>query len=338
MTTSARFRFSARRRRALFTLAATGCGPMLAGLAGATEVATGGWPARPLRLLCPLGAGTSADGVARLVARGLGDALGQAVIVENRPGAATNIASELAARAPADGYTLLFGTSSLAILPATAGARAIDAVEAFAPVSILTTQPVMIAAHPSFKGSNFADIVRMAKEQPETIAFSTSGIGGVGHLTAAWAMNRANIKLVHIPYTATRALTDVLSGQVPLAFSFPGTVLPLIRAGQMKGIAVTGLKRLDAAPEIPTLDESGLPGFDVSNWMGILTPAGTPADIVARLHRELVQVMATPEVQSRLRGLAFDIVAGTPAEFAQTLRQETSRWKSVVAAAGLRFE
>jgi tripartite-type tricarboxylate transporter receptor subunit TctC len=123
-------------------------------------------------------------------------------------------------------HTLLFGTSSLAILPATTGARAVDAEQAFAPVSILTTQPLLIAAHPSFKGSNFADVVRMAKEQPDTIAFSTSGIGGAGHLAAAWAMTRANIKLVHVPYTATRALVDLLSGEVPLAFSLPGTVLP----------------------------------------------------------------------------------------------------------------
>jgi tripartite-type tricarboxylate transporter receptor subunit TctC len=308
----------------------------LAALAQSPQAAA--WPQRAIRMIAPLGPGTSVDTVARLAARGLGDALGQSVIVENRPGGSGNIASELVAKAPPDGHTLLCGNSALTILPATTPARAIDPLTAFAPVALLVTQPLVLVAHPAFKGTTFADVVRMAKERPGEIAFSTSGVGGNAHLTAVWVMARAQIRLLHVPYTANRALTDVLSGEIPLAFSFSGTVLPMIRAGQLKAIAVTSAKRIDAAPDIATFSESGLPGFEVANWQGVLAPAGTPPEIVGRLSRELLRVFAAAELRERLEGLGFDTIAGDSAEFAALIRAESVRWKKVVAESGLRFE
>lgn len=330
--------FSMGRRRALAALAIAGCGPWQAGAAQATEKPAGAWPAHPIRLVCPFGAGTSPDTLARLMARGLSEVLGENVVVETRVGASGNIASDIVARAPPDGYTLLLGTTTLSILPATIGARAVDPEQALAPVSLLVTQPLIIAAHPSFPGTTFADIVRMAKERPDTIAYSTSGIGGGGHLAAEWASSRTGIRLVHVPYTASRALIDVQSGMVPLAFSYPGTVVPLLRSGQLKGIAVTSLKRLDVASDVPTMAESGLPGFEVMNWQGILAPPGVPPDIMDRLHSALVRVLAAPDVRERLRSLGVEPVGSTPGQFAQTIRQDTQRWKDVVAKAGLRFE
>ena len=300
--------------------------------------AQAGYPNRPIRLIVPLGAGTSVDTAARLAARGLSDALGQNVIVENRPGGAANIASELVAKAPADGYTLLYATAGITILPATIGTRAVDPEQAFVPIALTVTQPLVLAAHPSFKGSTFGDVVRMAKERPGTIAFSTSGVGGNAHLAAELVMARAQIRLLHVPYTANRALTDVLTGEVPLAMSFSGTVVPLIRMGQLKGIAVTSAKRIDAAPDIPTFAESGLPGLDVMSWQGIVAPAGTPADIVERLARETARVFTADDVRGRLRGIGFEPVAGGTAQFASLIRTEIERWKRVVAEGGLRFD
>ena len=206
------------------------------------------------------------------------------------------------------------------------------------PVAILGTQPLIIAAHPSFPGSTFADIVRMARAAPDTLAYSTSGIGGGGHLTAAWASSRAGIRLVHVPYLPSRALADVLSGEVPLAFSYPGTVLPLIRNGQLKGIAVTSLARLPAAPAIPTLAESGLAGFEVTDWQGLLAPAGTPAGVVHRLHQAVQTVLAAPALQERLQSLGYGRSELTPEQFAAMIRHDVARWKRVVADAGLHFD
>jgi tripartite-type tricarboxylate transporter receptor subunit TctC len=217
------------------------------------------------------------------------------------------------------------------------GARAVDPERALAPVTVLVTQPLMLVAHPSFPGSTFGDVIRMARERPETIAFSTSGIGGTAHLAGEWMMARAGIRLLHVPYAANRALTDVLSGEVPLAISFAGTVLPMVRMGQLKAIAVLSAERIAVAPEVPTLAEAGVPGIDVSLWQGLLAPSGTPSAIVQRIARDAAAFLATPDVRERLRAIGVDPAARGPDAMGAQIRQETARWKKVVADAGLTF-
>ena len=249
------------------------------------RVAAGGWQAQRWRprprpatgrrarsgWSCPLGPGTSVDTLARLVARALSDALGQSVLVENRAGASGNIAAETVARAPPDGHTLLLGTASLAILPVTLGARAVDPEQALLPVSILVTQALIIAAHPSFPGSTFADIVRMAKEKPDTIAFSTSGVGGGPHLAAAWAMTRAGIRLVHIPYTANRALIDVLSGEIPARLFVPGNGAAddtFGTAQRHRGDQREAARRGAGDPDAGRIGSSGIRGDELARDLG----------------------------------------------------------------------
>jgi len=296
------------------------------------------WPTRPIRLVASVSPGTSLDALARLTATHLSAALGQNVVVENRAGASGNIASEVVARSAPDGYTLLFTSNSIATLPAFLGPRAVDPLVALAPVSIVAAQPMMIVAHPSFAGSSFGDVIRVAKNSPGALPYATSGVGSLAHLTAVWAQARAGIAMLHVPYSGSQSFKDVLTGEVPFAFTFFGTALPLVRNGQLKAIAVTSRNRSGVAPEIPSLHESGLPDFESLNWQGLLAPAGTPPQVVARLHAELVRMGKDANFDMRLRGMGFTPVFNTPAQFGDEIRQETQRWAAIVKAADLRLE
>lgn len=324
---------------------ATGILLAAAGLTAATGIAraaesdaAAAWPARPIRLIASVSAGTSLDTLARLTATRLAAALGQNVVVENRAGASGNIASEAVARAAPDGHTLLFTSNSIATLPAFMGARAVDPVAALAPVSIVASQPMMIVAHPGFPGVGFAAMAGAAKGKPGVVPYATSGVGSLAHLTAVWALSRAGIDMLHVPYSAAQSFKDVLTGQVPFAFTFFGTALPLVRSGQLKAIAVTSRERAAVAPEIASLHESGLPDFESLNWQGVLAPAGTPPQVVARLHAELARMGNDADFEARLRAMGFTPVFNTPAEFADEIRRETARWAGIVKAAGLKIE
>jgi len=296
------------------------------------------WPTRPIRLVASISAGTSLDTLARLTADYLSTALGQRVFVENHAGASGNIASELVARAAPDGYTLLFTSNVITTVPTLLRSGAVDPVVALAPVSIVASQPMMIVAHPSFAGTGFGEVVRMAKAAPGEIAYATSGVGSLAHLTGLWAQSRAGITMLHVPYSASQSFRDVLSGEVPLGFTLFVTALPLVRNGQLKPIAITSGERSPIAPEIPTLSESGLPGFTALNWQGLLAPAGTPSPVIARLHAELVRMGSDAGVDARLRNLGYTPMYTTPAQFAEEIRQETRRWASIVKAADLRVD
>ena len=296
------------------------------------------WPSKPIRLIASLAPGTSLDTLARITAARLSVTLGQSVVVENRAGVSGNLASEAVGRSAPDGYTLLFASNSITTLPAFLGPRAVDPLVALSPVGIVATQPMIIVAHPSFAGSTFADVVRAAKDKPGALAYATSGVGSLAHLTAVWALSRAEIGMLHVPYAGSQSFKDVLTGEVPFAFTFMGTALPLVRSGQLKAIAVTSRGRSSVVPDVPSLHESGLPEFESMNWIGLFAPAGTPSPIVARLRAELAQMASDPEIVSRLRAMGFTPVSASPIPFAEEIRRETRRWGEIVKAADLRIE
>ena len=237
-----------------------------------------------------------------------------------------------------DGYTLLFSSNTLATMAALHGPRAVDPLTALFPVGMIAAQPLLIVAHPSFAGSGFADVVRAAKNAPGALPYSTSGIGTLAHLTALWAQSRAGISMLHIPYSGSQSFKDVMTGEIPIGFTFLASALPQVRSGQLKAIAVTSRARSSIAPEIASLHESGLTDFESLNWMGVLAPAGTPPEVIARLSAEIVRMLGDPEVDSQLRANGYTPMNGTPAQFADVLRQETVRWAAIVKAADLRTE
>ena len=297
------------------------------------------YPARPIRLIVPFNAGGGIDALARQVGAKLSEALGQAVVVENLPGAGGNRASDLVARAAPDGYTLLVGANSLTINPALPGSHAPDPVRAFAPVSKLVTIPVAVAVTPSFEARSLQELLALARKTPRKLAFANQGIGTTSHIAAALLAQRAGVEFLHVPYSGTgRVARDVISGEIPILFSATGVVAPLVRGGQLRALAVTGSQRSSALPEVPTVAESGLPGFEVSSWYGVLAPAGTPAEIVGRLHAELVRILALPEVSERLPRQGMHPVGNTPAQFAAEISADVERWARVVREARIGAE
>lgn len=325
------------RRRLLAALAGTAAfalcrGPARASVADEDAAA---WPSRTVRVIASVAAGSSLDALARLTAAHLETGLGQDFVVENRAGAAGNIAAEAVARASPDGYTLLFTSNSITTLPALMGSRAVDPLVALTPVSIVASQPLVIVAHPSFDGENLDDLIRDARSAPLPLPYATSGVGSLAHLTALWLLSLAGVEMLHVPYSGSVSFRDVLNGQVPFAFTFVGSALAPIRDGRLKGLAVTSARRVDVLPSVPAASESGLPGFESINWQGLFAPARTPDPIVRRLHEALVRIGRDAAFDAKLRSTGFTPVISAPDDFAQTIREETQRWAKVVASAGL---
>ena len=296
------------------------------------------WPARPIHLVVPFAAGTFVDVISRIVGSKLADAVGQPVVIDNRPGASGNIASELVAKAPPDGYTLLNGGVFVTMLPAIYGAKAVDPA-AFVPITRMTNAPMVVVVHPSLSVSTLADLAALARSKPGRIAYATSGVGTTPHLAAALWSQRAGVELLHVPYANTNAaLKDVLSGEVPVLFTFLGTIEGFLRSGQLKALAVTSAKRDPGWAEIPTVAEQGYPGFDVATWSGLLAPAGTPSEIVDRLYREVARILQQSEVREKILAMGNEPVGNTPEQFAAEIRADVPRWKEVASKAGIRAE
>lgn len=296
------------------------------------------WPTRTIHIVVPFAAGTFVDVISRVVGSKLADAVGQPVVVDNRPGASGNIASELVANSPPDGYTLLNGGVFVTMLPAIYGDKAVNPA-AFAPITRMTNAPMVIVAHPSLGVNSLADLVLRAKREPTHIPYATSGVGTTPHLAAAMWSQRAGVELLHIPYANTNAaLKDVLSGEVPVMFTFLGTVEAFLRSQQLKGLAVTSAKRDVHWPDIPTVAEQGYPGFDVATWSGLLAPAGTPPEVIDRIYRELARILQQSEVREKILALGNEPVGNTPEQFAAEIRADVPRWKEVAAKAGIRAE
>jgi len=327
------FTVRASRRRILGLIAIAAPGWCFRRLAVANTAA---YPTRPLRVVVPNAAGGSSDLLVRLVGARLGDALGQPVIIDLRPGAAGKVALDHVAKSPPDGYTLfLANNGTTAILPTVDGTGA-PGQASFAPVSRLTSLPIVIAATPSLGVTTLPELIERAKRVPGLLPYASGGIGSTSHLAAALLSHRADVKFIQVPYSGTAfAVKDVLSGEVPVIFTHLGTVAPYLRGGQLRALAVTGRRRAAAFPDIPTVAEAGFPDFDVTTWHGVLVPAGTSGEIVQRLHGELVRIVTNAEVRERLENMGMESVGNTPAQFAADIRADREHWATVIQDAGL---
>jgi tripartite-type tricarboxylate transporter receptor subunit TctC len=275
----------------------------------------------------PSTVGGTSDGIARLLESRLAEALGQPVVIEARPGAAGRIAVERVASAAPDGYTLLLANNGAnAIVPARREAEGQDVAQSFSPVSLLARLPIVIVVTPALAADNLKGLVALARREPGRLSYASSGGGSTSHLAAALLFQRADIRLVHVPYSGTSAaVKDVLSGEVPVLFSHLGTVATLVRAGQLRALAVTGDHRMVDFPDLPTVAESGYRGFDITTWHGIVAPANTPREIVLRLNVELVRVVALAEVRRQLAAMGMEPVGSTPEQFAAAINADVMR-------------
>jgi tripartite-type tricarboxylate transporter receptor subunit TctC len=297
------------------------------------------WPAKPIRLVVPFAPGGSSEIIARSLAAQLSTSLGQQVYVDNKPGGAGNVAMEEVKRAPADGYTMILGhVGVLAVNPALFGRTLpYDPVKDFIPVSLVATVPNVIAVNPDLPVTTLADLVRKAKAEPGKLNYGSAGNGSAGHLAMEYFKAQAKVDIVHVPYKGTGPmLADLMGGQTQMTFNGVPPIIGQIKGGKLRPIAVGSAKRVPSMPDVPTIAESGYPGFETSQWYGILLPAGTPAPIVERLHREIVAALAKPETTRRIVEDGGVAVGNTPAEFVALIAREEKRWGEVVRSAGVK--
>lgn len=293
------------------------------------------YPSRSIRLIVPFAAGGGNDTVARLVGQGLAAELGQPVVIDNRPGAGGIVGAEAAARAPADGYTVfLGGVGSHAINPNLHANLSYDPVKDFVPVSLIASAPLILVVHPSVPARNVRELIALAKARPGTLNYASNGNGSSSHLAAVMFASMTGIDMVHVPYKGlSPALSDLLSGQVQVMFSSVVAIVPHIKAGTLRPLAVSSRERLSLLPDLPTVAESGVPGYQSSSWYGILAPAGTPPAIVGRLNAALVKVVAQPDVREALAREGADPVGSSPQAFGAFIVAEKQRLGEVIAKA-----
>jgi tripartite-type tricarboxylate transporter receptor subunit TctC len=294
------------------------------------------YPSRPIHLIVGFGPGSSGDVVSRAVAAPMSGTLGQQVVAESRPGAGGNVAAQFVARAPADGYALLNG-SNTNITNAVLQSLPFDFGKDFAPVALIGSMPNILVVHPSLGVASVAELIALAKSKPEQIFYGSAGIGSSPHLSAELFNMMAGTKLMHVPYQGSaQATTDLLAGRISLMFAPASTVTAHIESGALKALATTELRRAGIAPNLPTMAEAGLPGFDTAIWMGVLAPAGTPRPVIAKLAGALNGALKSREVASGLNRLGMDVRGGTPDEFAAFIASETKKWTTVATTAGLK--
>ena len=306
-------------------------------LAFATPVAAQEYPAKPVRVLVGFAPGGGIDSSARAFAPALGAALGKPVIVENRPGAGSNIAAEIAAKAAPDGYTLLLGSiASLAINPSLYGKLSFDPARDFAPIAQTGTMSNIIVVHPVVPAKTLKEFVALAKRSPGQITYATPGAGSSAHLSGELLKKVAGIDIVAVPYKGGgQAVVDSLAGHVPVFFASVPVVITHVAAGRLKAIAVTTGKRAAAMPDVPTVAEAGYPGCQIDNWYGLVAPAGTPRAVIDRLNREVTVVLLTQDVVTRIRELGHDTATSTPEQFGALIRSENAKWAKVVKEVGV---
>ena len=306
----------------------------------AAAFAQGAYPSKPVRMVVGFPPGQATDIVARAVAQKLTESLGQSVYVDNRPGAAGIIGTEVAIKAGGDGYTLLMSSSGpLAVNPGLYSKLPYDPVKDLAPITVIATVPLFLVAHPSLAANNVRELIALAKQRPGQINYASGGSGVTNHLVMEMFKSAAGIDLVHVPYKGgPPALTDLMAGQVSVMFETGPGALPHVRSGKLKALAAGSLKRSAAMPELATVAEQGIPGFDGVAWIAFAAPAGTPKPIVDRLHAETVKILALPEIRERLVSLGTEPVGNTPEEFSAYLRSEIAKWGKVVKESGAKVD
>jgi tripartite-type tricarboxylate transporter receptor subunit TctC len=322
-------------------------GPLVKALAGAGLLTVAGFnaiaadfPSKPIRLIVPQTAGGQNDIQARLIGQKLTESLGQTVVVDNRPGAAGAIGFEISVKAPADGYTLLLGSiSTLAVLPSMPNKPPYDVLRDFAPVTLISTSPYVLVVHPAVAAKSVAELVALAKAKPGVLTFASSGTGSGLHLATELFAIRSGVKLIHVPYKGSGPATvDLVAGQVQMMLNNILPTMPHVKTGRLRALAVTTAARSTALPDLPTIAESGYPGYEANSWQGIVTIAGTPKPIMNVLHREIVKTLQSPEAKAQIGGQGSDIVANTPEEFTVFIKGELAKWSAVIKTAGVRAE
>jgi len=298
------------------------------------------YPSRPIRIIVPFVPGGNVDITARTVAPALGDALGQPVVVENRPGAAGMVGAQAMMSSPADGYTLMMGSnSSLAVAPNLYPSWPYDPVKGIAPISNLAITPFVLVVKLGLPAQSLAEFVKLAKEKPGQLSMASGGNGSSNHLVGELFQMMTGLKLSHVPYKGTgAALVDLAGGQVDLLFDQASSTVPNVRGGKIRALAVASSSRQSALPDTPTFAEAGLRGFEIDNFTGLVGPAGMPADAVAKLHAAAVKALATPQVRERFASLGVQPVGDTPEQFGAVIREDLARWSRVIKSAGVKVE
>jgi tripartite-type tricarboxylate transporter receptor subunit TctC len=327
-------RSGANMRNGLTVMATT----VLVALAGAASAQE--FPTKPIRLIDGFAPGGGTDVIARLMSPRLGELLGQPVVVENRPGATGTIGAATVVRAPPDGYTLLVGLSStIAVSPSLLAKLPYDTLRDLVAVAQIVTFPNVLVVHPSVPTRSVKDLLALARARPDTLNFASGGLGTSNHLAGELLKSMAKVRIAHVPYKGGGpAVIAILGGEVDLLFATMPSATGFVRSGRLRPLAVTGPKRSAALPEVPTMIESGLPGFEVVSWMGMLAPAATPPDVIVKLNTAVNAVMGHADVRARIAEQASDVATGTPEQFAAIIRRDTDRWAKVVREAGIKSE
>jgi len=316
--------------------------PLAIALAVLTAAAAGAdvYPSKPIRFVVAFPPGGGTDLVARTIAPRLAERLAQQVVVDNRPGAGGNLGTEIVAKSAPDGYTMLMGSVGPLAINASLFARMpFDPLKDLAPVTLAASTPNVLVVHPSLAVTTVQELIALAKARPGAINFASSGQGTPAQLAGDLFNSMAGVKMVHVPYKGSApALADLLGGQVQVMFSTLPPALPHVTAGRLRALAVASLRRSPAAPQLPTLDETALPGFEATTWHGVMVPAGTPSAIVAKLHDDIVAVLRTPEIAERLSSQGAEAIGNAPEEFASYIRSETAKWAKVVRESGAKSE
>ena len=318
-------------RRAIAAVALTAA----AGIAAAQA-----YPNKPIRVIVPYPPGGTSDILARALGPGMQAALGQPWVVENKPGATGNVGADLVAKSPADGHTLLLADiGSLAIAPSVVTTLPFDPVKDFAPVVMVAYSPHLLVVHPSVPAKDAKDLIALARSKPDSLNFAVSGMGGANHLAGIDFAQRAGIKWTYIPYKGgSQALTDMVGGQAQVMFNGALATYPFVRDGKLKALAISSTKRFPTMPDIPTVAEMGMPGFETGSFQGIVAPAGTPPEIVAKLHAAITQVLGSPEMKERLDKAGAELRPQSSAQFGSFIRTEKDKWAKVVKESGAKFD
>lgn len=312
-------------------------GTLLA-LTGACAAAQG-YPNRPVKIIVPFGPGGYTDVVARILGQKLGAAMGTSFVIENRPGAGSTIGTDQVAKAAPDGYMLVMISSTHVISPWIYKSIPYDPIKSFAPVGKLVDSAYVLVVNPKVPANNVKEFIALAKARPDTLHYASSGNGSTQHLMGGLFVSMTGARIQHVPYRGSNlATTDLIGGVVESSFAGVTNVLPQISSGKLKALAVTTAKRIAQMPDVPTLQEAGVPGYDASNWLALLAPAGTPRDIVMRLNSEIAKVMAQPDVQKSLFDAGVQVSLSTPEALTQLMHDEHVKWGKIVQEAGIRLE
>ena len=322
-------------KRSLFAYIVTGIGLLL--WVSMVWSQAPSYPNRPIRLIIQYPPGGAVDPMARSIAQELAKAWGQPVVVDNRPGAGTIIATEILAKAPPDGYTVILSSVALTVNPAMHSKLPYDPVKDFTPISLVAKYPMMLVVNPKIPVHSVRELIAFLKARPGQINFSSTGIGTIQHLAGELFKSVTGVDMVHVPYKGSGlSMMSVMRGEVSLTMDVIVLLLPQVKAGNLRALAVTGAKRSPLAPNLPTVSETGLAGFEVSTWLGFLAPAGTPREVVKKWHQEIARILQLPEIRERQISQGIDPVGSTPEYFAEFIKAEIAKWGSMVKQAGIK--